>query len=292
MASIYKKTRDRTRPGASWYITYFDESGHRRTMRGCPDKTATERIASKLESDVAERRRGLIDPKAEGFAAHERNALAAHLAAWHAFLIGKGNTATHADLSRNRAARLIDLARAGRLSDLTPSRVQAALKALRDEGLSLQSIHHHVGVAKAFARWLARDGRVRENALAGLTAPNPAPDRRHVRRALTEGELLRLVEAANAGPPFRKIDGTARAWLYRVAVGTGFRASELASLTPESFDLTGDVPTVRVAAAYSKRRRDDVQPIRRALAAALPAWWLGKRLEGPCGRSSPMTRPG
>ena len=50
--------------------------------------------------------------------------------------------------------------------------------------------------------------------------------------------------------------------LYTLAVSTGLRAGEIRSLTPTSFDLDADSPTVTVAAAYSKRRREDVQPIR------------------------------
>ncbi len=61
-----------------------------------------------------------------------------------------------------------------------------------------------------------------------------------------------------------------------MAAGTGFRANELRSLTPESFDLAADPPTVTVEAAYSKRRRDDIQPIRPDLAAALRSWIAGK----------------
>jgi len=63
--------------------------------------------------------------------------------------------------------------------------------------------------------------------------------------------------------------GRDRAALYLTAVGTGFRAGELKSLTPQSFDLDGDPPTVTVEASYSKRRRRDVQPIRRDLAEYL-----------------------
>ena len=70
--------------------------------------------------------------------------------------------------------------------------------------------------------------------------------------------------------------GPARAVLYRVALGTGFRANELRSLTPRSFDLQGDPPTVTVEASYSKRRRTDVQPIRDDLAAILDPWLAPK----------------
>ncbi len=65
--------------------------------------------------------------------------------------------------------------------------------------------------------------------------------------------------------------------LYRIAVGTGFRRNEIRSLTRESFDLDADPPTVTVEAAYSKRRRRDVQPIRRDLADLLRPWLAWKR---------------
>ena len=37
---------------------------------------------------------------------------------------------------------------------------------------------------------------------------------------------------------------------------TGLRADELASLTPASFDLKTDPPTITIAAGYSKHRRE------------------------------------
>src|SRR5512135_3191907 len=125
MASIFKRTRDRQRKGASWDIAYADENGIRRTVKGCPDKAATEAMARKLESEAELRRRGVIDPRADSYAGHEARPLADHLADFRAYLIGKGATDKHARLTHNRVARLIDLARARRVSDLSPSRVQA-----------------------------------------------------------------------------------------------------------------------------------------------------------------------
>ncbi len=81
-----------------------------------------------------------------------------------------------------------------------------------------------------------------------------------------------MIQAAESGPIVYKMTGPDRAALYRLALGTGFRANELRSLTPESFDLDGDPPTVTVKAAYSKHRREDVQPIRPDLAEALAPW--------------------
>ena len=69
------------------------------------------------------------------------------------------------------------------------------------------------------------------------------------------------------------LDGTTRATLYRVAAMTGLRASELASLTPASFDLTADPPTITVDAACSKHRREDVLPLHLDLVLRLRQWF-------------------
>ena len=61
-----------------------------------------------------------------------------------------------------------------------------------------------------------------------------------------------------------------------VALYTGLRCSELASLTPESFHLDSDPPTVTVQAGYSKRRKEDVLFFRSDLAAELKTWLSGK----------------
>ncbi len=75
--------------------------------------------------------------------------------------------------------------------------------------------------------------------------------------------------------------------LYHLAVETGFRAGEIRHLTPIAFDLVDDAgklhpdPTITIAAAYSKRRREDVQPIRREFAAALMKFLKGKDSSAP-----------
>ncbi|MFO7898506.1 MAG: tyrosine-type recombinase/integrase, partial [Planctomycetota bacterium] len=101
--------------------------------------------------------------------------------------------------------------------------------------------------------------------------------RRHDRRALTDDELRKLIAAAEEGTDVCGLSGQDRAMLYRIAVGTGFRRNEIRSLTPKSFDLDGDPPTITVEAGYSKRRRRDVQPIRKDLADLLRVWLAWKK---------------
>ena len=273
MSSVFKKTKDRKRTNSCWYIAYTDHEGVRRTEKGCPDKAATEAIAHKLESDAELRRRGLIDPKADAYRDSQSRPFAEHLADWKAFQLGKGVTHRRADEGYARVVKLVALAKAERLSDLTIARLQAALALLQGRGLALRTIHHHVRLVRNFSRLLWRDGRTREDLLAHLQPPeNPESDRRRERRALSEDELIRLIDAAEHGAVICRLSGPDRAMLYRIAAGTGYRSEELQSLTPESFTLEGPYPTITVEAGNSKRRRRDVQPIQPGLAAMLAPW--------------------
>jgi hypothetical protein len=65
MASIYKKGRSGKGRAAPWFISYFDEDGKRRTLKGFTDKGESERLAARLEHEVMLKRRGLIDPELE-----------------------------------------------------------------------------------------------------------------------------------------------------------------------------------------------------------------------------------
>ena len=277
MASVFKRKRDRARKGSSWYVAYTDEDGVRRTEKRYPDKAATDALGRKLETEADLRRRGIIDPKSDGYAANEGRPLSEHLDAWKAYLLGKGSTVRHANEGHARVLNLMAKAKVDRLSDLTLSRLQAALATLKASGLSLRTVHHYTRLAKNFTRWAWHDGRTREDMLAHLRTPdNVDTDRRRERRILTVDELVRVMGAAERGQMVRTLAGSDRAMLYLIATGTGYRSGELQSLTPESFDLEGACPTITVQVVNSKRRRRDVQPIQTALASTLKPWLVTK----------------
>jgi integrase len=97
-----------------------------------------------------------------------------------------------------------------------------------------------------------------------------------------DDEIARLIAAAENGEPVLGMAGPDRAMLYRVAIGTGLRAAELRSLTPNSFALSNpDRANVVVEAGYSKHRRRDVLPIRRDLADAVAQFIAGKPSKEP-----------
>ncbi len=276
MASIFRqqytsKSANGTRikrKSAHWYIGYTDASGIRRRVRGYTDRKATETLAHQLECK-AER---IHSGRSDAFEEQLSRPLREHLDDFEANLIAKGKTPRYAKLKAGRARKALDGAGIVLWRELSPSAVTRFIATL--DGSSERTRHFYVQSVKAFARWLVRDRRAPSNPMDGLD--NVTVTEAAERRAMTDEECAWLIDAATAGPDLLGMSGADRAILYRVALGTGFRASELRSLTAASFDLDADPPTVTVEAVTSKRRKRDVQPIRRDLADALRPYLAGK----------------
>jgi integrase len=147
--------------------------------------------------------------------------------------------------------------------------------------MSIQTSNHYLRAIKQFSRWLVRDRRAGEDPLAFISMLNVATDRRHDRRPLTETEFTALITATTSGKTMSRLTGQDRAMLYTVAAYTGLRASELSSLTPESFRLDETPPTVTVLAGYSKHRRQDVLPLHPSVVECLRPWLARKTASTP-----------
>ena len=197
---------------------------------------------------MALRREGVVDPKDEAYRDHEARPLADHVSDFQAALVAKGDTKNHHLVTISRITRILTLAKFKRISDLSLSRTMEAIQSLREEGFNQQTVNHYIRAIKGFSRWLWKDGRTREHALAHLATKNPEADRRRVRRPLTPEECVKLVEATMAGPVVLGMTGPNRVMLYAIAAGTGLRRNELRTLTPERFDLVANSPTVTVRA--------------------------------------------
>ena len=80
---------------------------------------------------------------------------------------------------------------------------------------------------------------------------------------------------------FEGLSGLARQMLYATAMTTGFRAKELRSLVPTSFDVESPRPLVTVKAGYSKNRHESTQPLPGDIAEALRGYLAGKPSNQP-----------
>ncbi len=128
-------------------------------------------------------------------------------------------------------------------------------------GLGQRTVNHYLAAMKQFTKWLVADRRTSENRLTYLKGGNASLDVRRERRELNDAEIGGLLEAARNGKVVCGLTGLQRFTLYSTALGTGLRASELASLTVAHFDLSAEPPTVAIHAADEKSRRGDVLPL-------------------------------
>src|SRR5262249_44833417 len=135
----------------------------------------------------------------------------------------------------------------------------------------------YIQAIKGFTRWLWRDKRAREHHLMDLKTKDAKSDRRHIRRLLSADEARTLIEMTERSKRNNSgFTGPDRAMLYRLALGSGFRAKELRTLVPERFNLSANPPTVTVLACFSKNREEAVQPIAQSLADQLRPWLAAK----------------
>ena len=269
----------------SYLIAYFDAGGKRQEVNSKTTDLATaERIAGQLENKAALRQAGIIDPTQERFSNEARRPLVDHIEDYRRFLASKGNTPKHVESTLRYIEIVCQRTNAKQVSDLNGAAVLQVVGELRNRGISKRTqdgagprtANAYLTAIKGFSRWLWRERRTPVDALATLPRFNEETDRRHVRRELTPDEavyLLGFVEGYTT--KFHNMPGPVRAIAYRLALGSGLRAGELRSLTPAHFDLDADPATVTVDAAYSKRRRLDVQPIRQDLAELLRPWLAG-----------------
>ncbi len=251
-----------------WIASWYDHTGKRRERSTrTTDKAAAERILNKLITDVALRREGVIDAMVDRYAEAGRRQISEHLGDYKRALMDKGNTEKHAAMSAQRVQSILDATKAVYLSDVKADAVQHYLAERRAAGMSASSSNHYLTAIKGFLRWLVKERRASTNPLSHLSRLNARTDRRRIRRPLTSYELRRLLTTTHEGPTRYGLTGPVRSWAYRLAAETGFRRNELRSLTRSSFDLSE--PTVMVEASYSKRRRNDVLPLRSDTAAEL-----------------------
>lgn len=284
MASLRKR-------GRVWYYRVVQADGTRPEIKGCSDRRQTEAMAAAAEAQAAKVREGLIDARDLALRDHGKRPIGEHLDAFKAHLEAKGGTPRYVGQTVQEARRLIALASGAEYSEVAPARtatraeidhiethvghllasaklavldagrIQAALKILRDAGLSPRTRNSYRGAIKGFSAWAWKSGRLPADPLVGLVPFNNAEDVRHDRRTISLDELRRLVAAAHSGPRWRRMGGPARALCYRLAASTGLRHNEIRSITPESFDWSAAPPTVTVEAGCTKNRQGATCPL-------------------------------
>lgn len=284
----YKDRRGLLRTSAKWYVEFRDQDLRVRRLPLLTNKSASEEIGRKIERLVACKvageapaadlcrwlsscqkdlvkgmvRLGLVEPSRIALT----KTLAEHLNDYLAELSTKGNSVKHAAVTHARAKRVIEGCNWKSVVQVKAEEARAFLVDLwKEEKIGARSYAYYVRDLKAFGKWLVRTRRSIENPLEHLLPLGSkaiANDDRRIRRALQKTEVSRLLRATATAPDRFGMTGAERALVYRLAVETGLRASELGTLTVASFRLEAAPPTVYLPGSGTKNARAAELPLR------------------------------
>lgn len=302
---VFRQTYSRRgcqRQVAHWYVEVrFD--GRRMRFPGFPDRRASEALGRQIERLAALHSVGeLPDPTLArtierwpsgirarcadlGLMSRSRVAgmrpLSELLEDFEGHLRARDRSEHHVRVTLSHARAIIEGCGFKVWSDIRGEAVERFLRRLRESGLSTGTTNQKLVAVRQFCNWAVDTGLAGESPLRLTRKLNSAVDPRRRRRALAHEELVRLVETARTGPVREGLPGEHRALMYRLAFETGLRAAEIASLKVGSFSLDEPDARVTVCAASSKRRREDVVPVREELARALRAFLAGRKAWEP-----------
>lgn len=270
LAPCETKYRDESK---KWYVQYVDINGVNKRVAGYSDKEATWQLAADLQRRVERKLAGLSDP----FEDHLTQPLDSHLEDFKSFLENKGGSEKHVNQTCNRIQRYFAGCKVKFWADISASRlVEWLADERKSKRFGIKTSNYYQSAVKEFCNWMVKDQRAASSPLNHLSALNSDGDIKRKRRAVSEMEFTWLIKAASCGPDIQCVSGPDRAMLYVLASWTGYRRKELASLTLASFDWSQEPPSIQVAAAYSKRKRNDSIPLHPIVIERLNTWLSGK----------------
>lgn len=178
-------------------------------------------------------------------------------------LIPGGNTQKHAKLYCSRVNKILEGCQFTYPSDIKSGKVTSWLHdCIEKDKLSVQTRNHYTTAMNAFCGWLTEEGFLPNGAYKNIAKQplNGAVERD--RRALSECECAKLLEAARENGRHHGISGSERALLYQLAMETGLRWSECLSLKVSQFNIEEKPYTVRIEAKHAKNRKDAILPLK------------------------------
>lgn len=153
MASIFKRGRDKHKKRAPWHFEYTDHLGKRRTEKGVTNKSKTEQLAAKRESDARERSTGLIDADKEKLRSIGMATTRSQLDEFQKRLEAKDVAPKHIKLMTGRVTKVLEGCQFKTVGDLNRDRAENSLFELRQQtGFGNRTFNHYVQAIEQLAR--------------------------------------------------------------------------------------------------------------------------------------------
>ena len=221
MAALIKRS-------GKWWIKYYPVTGGKpKWVKGYSDKGSTRDLAIKLENEKTALQRGDLDPHNQHRKLERVKNVQAHIDAYKTFLQAKGCNPNHISYTIADIKAFFSSARLTHATAVQRQYVDTWILTLKANDDSPRTINRRVGAVQSFLKHLHRAGVLTDYVLQGYPKQKVKGTDRRKRRALSAAESEKLMAKAPAG----------RRKVYRFAALTGFRFSEIASLTAASFHL-------------------------------------------------------
>ena len=178
---------------------YRDGSGHVcKVSTGCRDEDAARSVLGKLERRAELVKAEVISTGEAATADHQQTPIADHFAAYVNHVRAKGATGAHiADLKR-KAERLFAECFTS-LRDIDAEKLESWLNDRQAEKMSARTRNAYLQAIRGFCKWCV-PARLASNPLTRIAKADEKCDRRRQRRAMTEAELVKLLEVARLRP--------------------------------------------------------------------------------------------
>ena len=268
---------------------------------GCRDESAARSILGKLERRAVLVKGEVLTAAEDAIIDHQGTPLADHIDAYLLKLEAEGASPVHRANVRRVLHRLAADCQFKRLGNLARESLERWLVSQEKAGMGARTRNTYRAAAVAFCNWCIETGRLLSNPVGNVAKADEAADPRRQRRALTEAELIRLLDVAHRRPLLDRLTvyrgkrkgevyaklrpevqtrlkrlGRERALIYKTLVLTGLRKGELASITVGQVVLDAAMPYLILNAADEKNREGSTIPLRADLAADLRRWLADK----------------
>ena len=167
---------------------------------GCRDEDAARSVLGKLERRAELVKSEVLSKGESAMADHQATPVADHFAAYLNHVRAKGATAAHVDDVERKGDRLFADCDVGTLRDIDIEVLEAWLTARQVIGMAARTRNTYLQAVRGFCKWCVQTERLASNSLARIAKAKVKSDRRRQRRAMTEAELLTLLQMAQMRP--------------------------------------------------------------------------------------------
>jgi site-specific recombinase XerC len=195
-----------------------------------------------------------------------------HLFDWRKSMEGDELTTYHIRETITKVAKAIDACNFCTPNDIDAQKLKRWLTGLRRKGATVCNTNNFLKAFKSFVYWMLKNDRLQHNPVQGVQ-PLKKLGRQRIRRALSAGEVGRLLTATIDAGHYHGLAGHERNLVYQIAIYTGFRYNEIYTLERKDIAF-GSEPNITIQAHNAKNGKCVTLPLQKELSQNLKQYFV------------------